>query len=274
MRQIKARDILPGMTIRWSYGDVSYQCTLARVERFNDGQDVQGETRQHQTVLIHGDKDVVVVNEPPQPQEPTEFGAKVRVRDGRFVRLGDGDLRYHVWHEEGTGYQWTWDQLCARGPVTVVPDQGWTVPADTPKVPERIEEWPESDEHLRKHPWRDRDGDTWTWAEAQAEWECRDHRGVRTGASSRPSPRHAPWTRVDDSLEPQEPVVPERIEEWGTWEDVPEGVAVSTPGLLCHYRKNQGVAELRDPKGDPGWTEFGFRYMSRRYGPWTRVTDA
>ena len=39
--------------------------------------------------------------------------------------------------------------------MTVVPDQGWTVPAETPEVPDRIEEWPEDDEALRAYRWRD-----------------------------------------------------------------------------------------------------------------------
>lgn len=69
-------------------------------------------------------------------------------------------------------------------------------------------------------------------------------------------------------------VVPERIEEWDTWEDVPEGVVVTVPGLFCHYRKNQGVVEFSDPDDDPDWTEPGVRTMPRDYGPWTRVSDA
>lgn len=77
------------------------------------------------------------------------------------------------------------------------------------------------------------------------------------------------WTAPEDA-----PVVPDRIEEWDTWEDVPEGVVVTVPGLFCHYRKNQGVVEFSDPDDDPEWTEPGVRAMPRGYGPWTRATDA
>jgi len=70
------------------------------------------------------------------------------------------------------------------------------------------------------------------------------------------------------------PDVPKPIEEWDTWEDVPEGVVVTAPGLFCHYRKNQGVVEFSDAEGDPDWTEPHIRSMSRRFAPWTRVTDA
>lgn len=73
--------------------------------------------------------------------------------------------------------------------------------------------------------------------------------------------------------EPQ-PEEPDRIEEWDTWEDVPKGVAVTTPGLFCHYRKNQGVVEVSYPKENPDWMKCGIRYMSHRYAPWTRVTNA
>ena len=134
-RIIKAKDILPGMTIRWGYGDVSYQCPIARVELFNGGQDVQGETMKGQTVLIQGGKDVLVVKEPPHPEEPTEFGAKVRVHNGQYVRLEEAGFLFRLWYEMGTGRRLTWEELCEMGPVAVVPDQGWTVP-DTPEVPE------------------------------------------------------------------------------------------------------------------------------------------
>ena len=134
MRQIKASEIKPGMTIRWGCGDVSFQCPIVRVELFNDGQDVQGETRRGQTVLIHGGEDVSVVKESPQPEEPTWFGARVRGGDDdeHYVRTGNGS---YPWGR-GDGCLFTWDELCEMGPVTVIPDQGWKVPAETELTPE------------------------------------------------------------------------------------------------------------------------------------------
>lgn len=129
-RTIKPSEILPGMTIRWGQGGLSYQCKPANVERIKDAGDMQVETPQGRAVLIFGGTDVLVVKEPPQPEEPTEFGAKARVREGRFLRLREGLEGSNVWLEEGTGYRWSWDDLCEMGQVTVVPDQGWTVPAD------------------------------------------------------------------------------------------------------------------------------------------------
>lgn len=81
------------------------------------------------------------------------------------------------------------------------------------------------------------------------------------------------WT-LPAQVKVEVPAVPERIEEWDTWDDVPEGVVVTVPGLFCHYRKNQGAIEFSDPDDDPDWTEPGVRAMPRGYGPWTRVTDA
>lgn len=197
-RTIKAKDIKPGMTIRWGYGDVSYQCPIVRVELFNGGQDVQGETQRGQAVLIQGGKDVLVVKEP-QPEEPAEFGAKVRVGGQLFLRAQQRRIDPIPWLGQSDGRWRNWAAILAMGPVQVVPDQGWTVPADTPEVPDRIDEWPESDERLRPYPWRDRDGDTWTWAKAQAAWVCRDHRGNSQMACSHPSSWQAPFTRVTDA---------------------------------------------------------------------------
>lgn len=52
------------------------------------------------------------------------------------------------------------------------------LPADPPKVPEQIEEWPEDDTHLRGEFWKDRQGDVLTytgdgwrfWAERLGQW--------------------------------------------------------------------------------------------------------
>lgn len=138
MRQIKASEIKPGMTIRWET-----QVEIKSTTECNGvgGVLISGDNRI--TEYLASDAKVTVLSEPApvQPEEPTEFGAKVRVRKGRFVRLVEGDAGFRVWFEEGTESWWTWDDLCEMGPVTVVPDQGWTVPADSPEVPERIEEW-------------------------------------------------------------------------------------------------------------------------------------
>ena len=130
-RTIKASEVKPGMTIRWARGDISSQCNLAGVERFNDDQDIQGETKQGLTVLLRGNEDVLVVKEPPQPEEPTELGVKVIVDGRRAVHARPTLIKaWELEREGGDTMPCTWSYLCSLGHVTVVPDQGWTVPAD------------------------------------------------------------------------------------------------------------------------------------------------
>lgn len=201
-RIIKASEVKPGMTIRWEQGGITYECTVSTVGPAMLGVTVMA---RRSASTIYEDTEVTVLSEPapPQPEEPTEFGAKVTVAGRRMIRCTNNPKELWAWRGEalnGDPALWSWGQLTGLGLVTVIPDQGWTVP----------------------------------------------------GA----------------------PEVPDRIEEWDTWEDVPKCVAVTTPGLFCHYRKNQGVVEVSYPKENPDWMKCGIRYMSRRYGPWTRVTNA
>ena len=135
--------------------------------------------------------------------------------------------------------------LCARIVVAGRKIYRWT---EDPKEP-----WPWRGEALNVDPV------LWSWGQLCG-------LGPVTVVDAAPS-----WTAPADR-EPT-PEVPDRIEEWDTWEDVPEGVVVTVPGLFCHYRKNQGVVEFSDPDDDPDWTEPGVRTMPRDYGPWTRVSD-
>lgn len=206
MRQIKASEVKPGMTIRWTFNELTSECPVRERGDTDEFGGVPVTINSRSGVYVQGNTPVTVLAEPApvQPEEPTEFEAKARVRDGRFVRLDWRGASLRHWYEIGTGRRWTWDELCEMGPVQVVPDQGWTVPDDREPAPN----------------------------------------------------------------------VPDRIEEWGTWEDVPEGVAVTAPGLVCHYRKNQGVIESNDPGVNLGWVEIVNRPMSYVFAPWTRVTDA
>lgn len=201
MRQIKASEIKPGMTIRWETGGITHECVVEAVTPSLASGAVDVDAVGDGYMRIERATLITVLSEPKsvQPEEPTEFGAKVRVRDGRFVRLDDYAAGVVPWSEKGTGAWWSWDDLCEMGLVQVVPDQGWTALDDTPEMPERVEKWPEDDSALRKYKWVDRDADTWTWAEAQAKWECRNQRGECYMARSRPSSWFGPWTRVTDA---------------------------------------------------------------------------
>lgn len=201
-RTIKASEVKPGMEIQWTHAGITTQCIPSHVDTDSPRRGAYLRTSRGAEVRIPDGVEVTVLSEPApaQPEEPTEFGARVVAGGRLFLRapLYNGDSAPWL-SDSGVGRWNNWPAILAMGPVTVIPDQGWTVPAEAHEVPERVEEWPEDDTALRKHKWRDRDGDTWTWIEAQAEWECRDHRDVRRVASSRPFSRFAPWTRDSDA---------------------------------------------------------------------------
>ena len=138
MRQIKASEVKPGMEVQFDLSGWDVKGTVATVDVRPHAVGIY--TEKWCDMSLDLDSPVTVLSEP-QPEEPTAFGAKVHVRDGRFVRLVEGGAGFRVWFEEGTESWWTWDDLCEMGPVTVIPDPSWTVPADTPEVPDRIEEW-------------------------------------------------------------------------------------------------------------------------------------
>ena len=169
-------------------------------------------------------------------------GVNLRTSEGGAVHI-PGDAEVTVLTEPQPEEPVT---LCARIVVAGRKIYRWT---EDPKEP-----WPWRGEALNVDPV------LWSWGQLSG-------LGPVTVVDAAPS-----WTAPADR-EPT-PVVPERIEEWDTWDDVPEGVVVTVPGLFCHYRKNQGVVEFSDPDDDPDWTEPGVRTMPRGYGPWTRVTDA
>lgn len=199
MRQIKASEVKPGMEVEI----VTRMRVGLNILRIGPQQEMRDDSGH--VARVDADTPVTVLSEPgpPQPEEPTELGVKARVRKGRFVRLHEGLAGSNVWFEEGTGYRWTWDDLCEMGPVTVVPDQGWTVPAETELTPE----------------------------------------------------------------------VPDRVDEWDTWEDVPEGVAVKNSTLWYYYRKVGGKIEALGPTTGGVWRETSLP-PGDFPGTWTRVSDA
>ena len=255
MRKIKASEVKPGMEVQWTHAGITRKCVGSVVESASPRHGVNLRTFEGGAVHIPKDVEVTVLSEP-HPEEPTELGVKARVYKGRFVRLREGLAGSKVWFEEGTGYRWTWDDLCEMGPVTVVPDQGWTVPTDAPEVPERIEEWPEDDTALRKYRWRDSDGDTWTWVKTEDKWECRSRADTRLGSW------FGPFTRVTEEPTPE---VPDRIEEW------PED---DTALRAYKWRDTDGDAwywHLVD--GGWGYNHATFPQPFPECFPMTRVTD-
>lgn len=194
-RTIKASEVKPGMTIRAEYLGVTHELTVKYVETARGLGGAEVRTGLGGSVYLSGRKPVTVLAEP-QPEEPTEFGARVVVNGRRFLRASEGGDDYLAWLDSGEGVCCDWEDLCSLGPVQVVPDQGWTVPADTPEVPERVEEWPEDDTALRKHEWRDSSGRFW---QSLGEGDWRFEVGPDAWSFSYPSPYRGPWTRETDA---------------------------------------------------------------------------
>ena len=183
MRQIKASEIQPGMTIRWDQADMRIELPVKSAERGVVA--VCLRSPQGKFLMVSLDAMVTVLDEA-QPEEPKAGGARVVVGGRRFLRADDDSL---PWVEPDVWDWYTWDYLCSLGHVTVIPDQGWTVP-DTPEVPERIDEWPEDDAALRPYPWRDVDGCIWRHGGNSFGdgWTC--------GRLLHSKPFRGPWTRV------------------------------------------------------------------------------
>lgn len=173
-------------------------------------------------------------------------GVNLRTSEGGAVHI-PGDAEVTVLAEPQPEEPVT---LCARIVVAGRKIYRWT---EDPKEP-----WPWRGEALNVDPV------LWSWGQLSG-------LGPVTVVDAAPS-----WTAPADR-EPT-PEVPERIEEWDTWEDVPEGVAVTNPGLRYRYRKAGGKTEVLAPDvlapvGDAEWLR-AYVSMESQPGPWTRVTDA
>ena len=118
-RTIKVSEVRPGMEVQFDLSGWDVKGTVATVDVRPHA--VWIYTEKWCEMSLDLDSPVTVLSEP-QPEEPTAFGARVRVRDGRFVRLDDYAAGVVPWSEKGTGAWWSWDDLCEMGPVTVVPD--------------------------------------------------------------------------------------------------------------------------------------------------------
>lgn len=199
MKQIKASEVKPGMTIQWFDLGVKSTCVVSSIEPSGN--------RMFQEIMAQGGGEatldnnapVTVLSEPtpPQPEEPRWVAARVKVGDRRFFRVDDSDRPWRKADHKGKviPFRYSWSDICSSDTVTVIPDQGWTV-LDTPAVPERIEEWPEDDTALRKHEWRDSSGRFW---QSLGEGDWRFEVGPDTWSFSYPRPYRGPWTRETDA---------------------------------------------------------------------------
>lgn len=200
MRQIKASEIKPGMTIRWETGGITHECVVEAVTPSLASGAVDVDAVGDGYMRIERATLITVLSEPapPQPEEPTAFGARV-VAGGYEFLLSNGGRR--PWKARLDGNRYSWAEVCGLGPVTIIDaDPSWTLPAQVkvaPVVPERIEEWPKNDEHLRAYRWRDRDGDLWySISDSRTPWVVGF--ADRTGAFH-PYPKRGPFTRATDA---------------------------------------------------------------------------
>lgn len=231
-RTIKAKDIKPGMTIRWGEGDVSHQCPLAGVERFNNDQDVQGNTPQGQVVLLHRDDDVLVVKEPPRPAEPTEFGVMVTVDGCPAVRVSARGSEPGIWALEPVGrtplYK-TWAELLELGEVKIPGER----PTDD-AAPITWARWEDIPVGVPvEHPglcrtYRKISGGRVEVQRTTGEW----------GEATNPyTPKLKGWTESAQAKGPS---------TWTHWGDVPVGVYVTTPAIQDRvYRRTKDGLEVR-----------------------------
>ncbi|RKQ36229.1 hypothetical protein [Kocuria tytonis] len=193
MKQIKASEVKPGMTIRWEVKGLTHECTVSKTT-FLSTDALYLRSSEGGDGYIPSDSLVTVLAEPPV-EEPTAFGARV-VADGHEFLLSHGGRR--SWKARLDGKRYAWTDLCDMGSVVVIDaTPSWTVPeqvTETPVVPERIEEWPEDDTHLREQRWRDRKGAVWSSRDGQ--WGYHSFTMGWMGLVGNRYPFDGPWDRV------------------------------------------------------------------------------
>ena len=193
-RTIKASEVKPGMKIQWEVDDSLIQTYAKAVKRVERGARMEITTRTDAFWYIRSDIPVTVLSET-LPEEPTTFGARVMAGGLMFVR---GIHHERPWMVSLDGELYDWNDLCKLGSVAVIEAEPyWEIPTDVDsdsEVPERIEEWPENDEHLRDYLWLDSEGDTWTWDHIVSRWKCTSPSGKHL--ISRTNPFCDPWIRI------------------------------------------------------------------------------
>lgn len=200
-RTIKVSEVRPGMEVQWTSLGITRRCTGEVVDAGSPRDGVNLRTSEGGAVHIPGDAEVTVLSEPAQPEEPVTLCARIVVAGRKIYRWTEDPKEPWPWRGEALNVDpvlWSWGQLCGLGTVTVIDaDPSWAVLTDAPEVPDRIEEWPENDEHLKDHKWRDERGDIWSfwsgkWGYQAYGWKWRPLLVL-------PRPFDGPWTRVSDA---------------------------------------------------------------------------
>lgn len=195
-RTIKASEIKPGMEIEWKFGGYYTRCVVGLVQKENlsyPAYSIRAVGSAAGWKTFSPGREVTVLKEA-QPEEPTEFGAKIIVDGRRFLRAPLHSSDSTPWLSHLDGMWRNWSMILAMGPVTVVSDQGCPTPVDASWVPGRVDQWPEDDTALRAHQWRDWDRDIWTWVPSSSMWSCYDESGNYVYSYAHPV--RGPWDRV------------------------------------------------------------------------------
>lgn len=199
-RTIKASEVQPGMKIRFDMDGWDVEGVVSRIEPVIVGLEFYSTQGVEMTL---GEDTLVTVLAEPQPEEPAAFGARVVAGEYKALRRNGRAGAIWSWVVEFPGGRtapYSWKEVCALGQVTVIDaDPYWTVPEDAPTeapvVPERIEEWPEDDAHLREQRWRDRGGTVWSSRDGQWGYHSFTMGWVGLVAPYR-YPFNGPWVRV------------------------------------------------------------------------------
>lgn len=119
-REIKASEVREGMEIEWSDRGWYHRGEVAAVTRNHPG-GVWVQSSDGFEMSVEPDQVFTVLAEP-QPDEPTAFGACVKVAGERYVRNtpNNGGEWENAWFRLDDRWTNTWEQVCERGPVTVI----------------------------------------------------------------------------------------------------------------------------------------------------------
>lgn len=146
-RHIMASEVREGMEIEWRSRGWYHLGVVSTVVR-NDHAGVWVQSSDGFEMSVEPDQVFTVLSES-QPEEPTAFGACVEVAGVKYVRNNAEDQGEWevVWFSEyRLDGRWanTWEQICERGPVTVInPDPFASTGQREPRVWDRWEDVPD-----------------------------------------------------------------------------------------------------------------------------------
>lgn len=142
-RKIKARDVKPGMEIKWTENGWTYQGTPIKIEqRGFPTLSIAFRSARSGWQYVDPDQEVTVLKEA-QPDEPTAFGSAVEVAGVKYVRIAPRDLLHsdaQPWLSD-VGIRRSWGEICDNGPVTIINADPFDLPAQGATEPRKWDRW-------------------------------------------------------------------------------------------------------------------------------------